>query len=324
MALLALMLSYSPYLYPTTAFIRQCSSSVRGCSSFLCEPTATRLVLNLKSRHKHTNTSQPGTTALPPLYAHATGSYTSRGRQGLRQQEARLRGRPRQPSSSSTIAASAIAAGVDCSTEDMTSFEPERSTGRVLAPHDAQVRRFEEWAATVTSNTHGGCHDEAREDVAKSDRGSNKARLLHADFDGLRGLMTEGPVRPWQTIATLPMSAALQEFLVPDTSKFPPPEPLSIDAWERCPWWVRLGVRLLKEKALGERSGLRDYVGLLLPKQDTGKGMGTPSNWSTEQLERLYYPRLLSLVAVQRRLFDGRSAQYVEFVRTKLTEICGV
>lgn len=74
-----------------------------------------------------------------------------------------------------------------------------------------------------------------------------------------------------------------------------------MQAWHRCPWWVRLGVRLLKEKSAAQESKLHEYVGMLPSPGETG----TPMNWSVEQLDRLHYPRLLSQVKLQRRLFKG-------------------
>ncbi|CAM9951410.1 unnamed protein product, partial [Hapterophycus canaliculatus] len=81
----------------------------------------------------------------------------------------------------------------------------------------------------------------------------------------------------------------------------PPPAPLSVEAWQSCPWWVRLGVRLLNEIAAEESSRLKEYIGMLPPPGETG----TLVNWSAEQLDRLHYPRLLSQVKLQRRLFKG-------------------
>ena len=167
-------------------------------------------------------------------------------------------------------------------------FEPEISPGRALAEHEPQVQAFEAWTERA------GCRG-----------ASSGSKLLHADFDGLRGLMTEGTVKPWQAVATVPASLFLEEFesaatAVASTS-LPPPEPISPKAWQQCPWWVRLGVRLLIEKNAGKESRLHDYVGILPSQGETG----APINWSAEQLDRLHYPRLLSQIKLQRRLFNG-------------------
>lgn len=155
--------------------------------------------------------------------------------------------------------------------------EPERPPGGALGAHDPHIQAFEDW--TKQQGFRGG--------------------VEHADFEGLRGLMIKDGVEPWKPIATVPASLLLlQEYAVITETSFPPPEPLSTDVWQRCPWWVRLGVRLLKEKCAGEDSKLREYIGIL-PKEG---GNGIPLNWSAEQLKRLHYPRLLSQVALQRRL----------------------
>lgn len=179
--------------------------------------------------------------------------------------------------------------------------EVAHQPGCELAPRQPAVQAFEAWAVSA------GCR-------------GNSASLSHADFEGLRGLMTKVGVEPWQPIATVPASLFLQENLLcssspPSGAAAPPlqtspqqqqllphpPAPLSVEAWQRCPWWVRLGVRLLKEKSAGEDSRLKEYVGMLPSPGETG----TPMNWSAEQLGRLHYPRLLSQVKLQRRLFKG-------------------
>lgn len=172
-------------------------------------------------------------------------------------------------------------------------FEPEISPGRALAQHEPRVQAFEAWAART------GC------------KGDN-SNLLHADFDGLRGLMAEGAVKPWQAVATVPASLLLEEFDSAATAmastSLPPPGPISPAAWRQCPWWVRLGVRLLIENNAGEESRFSEYIGIL-PSQGA---TGAPINWSTEQLDRLHYPRLLSQIKLQRRLFNGTFEQEFE------------
>lgn len=166
--------------------------------------------------------------------------------------------------------------------EDDT-FEVEIPAGRELAPDEGRVKSFEDWCTVV------GC--------------KGVARLSHADFEGLRGLMTKDAVGPWQPVATIPTSLLLEECaeFSPEGEAPTPPAPLSGEAWKQCPWWIRLGVRLLEEKATGGEYRLREYVGIL---PEAG-GTGTPLNWSAEQLERVYYPYLRSQVSVQRRLFQG-------------------
>lgn len=165
-------------------------------------------------------------------------------------------------------------------------FEPEISPGRALAQHEPRIQAFEAWAAST------GCK-------------GGSTNLLHADFAGLRGLMTEGAVKPWQAVATVPAALFLEEFDSAATAmastSLPPPGPISPEAWRQCPWWVRLGVRLLIEKNAGEESRFSEYIGIL-PSQGA---TGAPINWSAEQLGRLHYPRLLSQIKLQRRLFNG-------------------
>lgn len=174
-----------------------------------------------------------------------------------------------------------VPAGDTRESETMANGQGQPS-GERLAVDRPQVQLFEDWTKKA------GC------------RGT--ASLCHADFDGLRGLMTEHSIDPWQPLATIPMSLALTEYASSSGSPSTTPvEPLSEEAWNRCPWWVRLGVRLLAEEMIGESSSLHQYVGILpQPEQ-----MGTPLNWSTEQLERVFYPRMRAQVAVQRRVFRG-------------------
>ena len=162
--------------------------------------------------------------------------------------------------------------------------------GSERSHHEPAVQAFEEWAELAGFS-------------------GSSASLSHADFDGLRGIMTKTALKPWQPIVTVPTSLFLQEDLLASSASSPggdpaattPPAPLSAEAWQRCPWWVRLGVRLLNESVAGDRSRLKEYVRMLPAPGETG----TPLNWSPEQLERLYYPRLLSQVKLQLRLFEG-------------------
>ncbi|CAN0004420.1 unnamed protein product, partial [Ectocarpus fasciculatus] len=210
-------------------------------------------------------------------------------------------GRRRRPLSALSEAVDEAAAAA----AEVEEAADEPPAGSERAPHEPAVEAFEAWTARA------GC------------RGSSGS-LSHADFDGLRGLMTKDAVPPWQPIATVPESLFLQEdFLfvpcspaaaaaaaaaadegaatVRTKKPLPPPPPLSVEAWQRCPWWVRLGVRLLEERAAGEGSRLREYVEMLPRPGETG----APVNWSPEQLDRLHYPRLLSQIRLQRRLFEG-------------------
>ena len=158
------------------------------------------------------------------------------------------------------------------------------AAGSERSPHEPAVRAFEDWA--VLAGCRGG-----------------SASLSHADFDGLRGIMAKAALRPWQPIVTVPPSLFLQEDLLASSasSASSAPAPLSAGTWQRCPWWVRLGVRLLNESVAGESSLLKEYVRMLPAPGETG----TPLNWSPDQLKRLHYPRLLSQVKLQRRLFEG-------------------
>lgn len=205
--------------------------------------------------------------------------------------------RRRRPLSALSAAVGEPAAAAAAEVEEAADEPP---TGCERAPHEPAVQAFEAWTARA------GC------------RGSSGS-LSHADFDGLPGLMTKAAVPPWQPIATVPDSLFLQEHFLfapssptaaaadtaaagtERTQPLPPPPPLSVEAWQRCPWWVRLGVRLLKERAAGEESRLQEYVGMLPRPGETG----APVNWSAEQLDRLHYPRLLSQIKLQRRLFEG-------------------
>lgn len=277
LALLTLVLSSSSYLNPIAAFVVTTGRHLLSTTSVA--PSATRQRVHHHDAATSSSQLRPElrvSTSIPYHFHTYRSDYTWR-RQVHRQQ---------------LLAATATADGAVVM-EDTTPYEQEISLGHALAPLDSHVQRFEEWLTRINSE-RADCADEGG-----GANGEAKIRLLHADFNGLRGVMTVGPVRPWEPLVTLPMSSALQEYVMPDNPKsLPPPEPLSVQAWERCPWWVRLGVRLLKEKTLGEASSLASYVGILSKEV-------TPLNWTAEQLERLYYPRLLSQVAVQQRLFRG-------------------
>lgn len=235
------------------------------CSTGSCYPAAR--ILSLSS------TGQSITP--PPKDCDVSASWHSAGRYPAGDGRRRSLG---------TVASSTSATAVE---SDDTRSEYEGSPGRSLAPHEPRIRDFEEWA------TKAGCRGKS------VDHAVDQA-LTHADFEGLRGLMTKDTVEPWKPLATVPAPLLLEEFASGSASMCPP-APLSVKAWQGCPWWVRLGVRLLAEMTAGEDSRLRQYVQILPEKG----GFGTPLSWPVEHLERLHYPRLLSQVKLQKRLFRG-------------------
>lgn len=188
-------------------------------------------------------------------------------------------------------------AGKSREVEDVT-YDPG-SSARLLSGDNDHVRLFEEWAKQV------GC--------------GGAAALSHADFEGLRGLVANTNIRQWKRLASIPMSQVITEFALSFRLSSPPPEPISAEAWKLCPWWVRLGVRLLEEKKAGHAARFKEYLGIL-PK--TGE-FDTPLNWSQEQLMRVHYPRLRAQVALQRRLFRGDVTLLVSPAETIIT-CCGV
>lgn len=275
-ALPALILTYLTYLSRTVAFVPTAVTGGCTVSSPVAfgSPSPSATPSTRQRVHHHCATasnyqSRPEHWSLPSGTLNIftkKNVFQGGGRYGRHQLEATAR------------------PGEAVDTPDNTPYEAEESPGRPLAPLDSQVQLFEEWISRTSIN---------------GENGEAKIRLSHASFDGLRGLMTTSAVRPWEPLVTLPLSSTLVEYMIPShANSLPPPEPLSMEAWERCPWWVRLGVRLLKEKALGEASHLSRYVDIL-PQA------GAPLSWTAEQLERLYYPRLRSCINVQRRLFRG-------------------
>lgn len=274
----AFMLTYLTYLGRTVAFVP--TTVPRGCTisspvAFGSPPPSEKLSTRPWVHHHCATTSNYQSRSKRWSLPSETLSIFTR--------ETLVRGGGR--CSRHQLGAAAPTSGEAVDTPDSTPYEAEESSGRLLAPLDSRVRLFEEW---VSRSSIGGENAEAM------------AHRSHASFDGLRGLMTTSAVRPWEPLVTVPLTCTLVEYMIPShADSLPPPEPLSMEAWERCPWWVRLGVRLLKEKALGEASYLSRYVDIL-PQA------GAPLSWTAEQLERLYYPRLRSCVNVQRRLFRGK------------------
>lgn len=294
--LLGLILA-SFYLIPASGFAHSgCCASTLG-NTYSATATRTQPL-----RKRETSCYQGGASSPSQGLPHSARDQRNRlPWHSLQQQRQKLQHLP--------VVASAVQAAEGNADNGTTSpsYDRERSPGRPLAPHDPEIQRFEEWAKQAGFGA--GSTDAGR---ASASTGEDRApRLLHADFEGLRGLMAEDAVAPWQPLATLPMSFALTEFASlagssTTTPTPPPPGPLSVEAWSRCPWWVRLGVQLLKEKTGGAGSRLSCYMDILPAAGGGLGGLDTPLHWSDEQLDRVYYPRLLTQVAVQRRLFAGR------------------
>jgi hypothetical protein len=120
--------------------------------------------------------------------------------------------------------------------------------------------------------------------------------LKHAHIDGLRGVVTTKQMEASEPLVVLPASLMLSEELTTDSA---PPDSLNAALWPQLPWFVRLAVRLLLERAAGETSLWQAYVDFL-PKSEE---ISTPLHWATETVDLLYYQHLASQVRAQRRLF---------------------
>jgi hypothetical protein len=122
------------------------------------------------------------------------------------------------------------------------------------------------------------------------------AALKHAHIDGLRGIVATRHIEAAEPLVVLPDSLMLSEALAAASA---PPDSLNAALWSQLPWYVRLAVRLLLERAAGERSLWHVYVSFLPNPEE----ISTPLHWATDTLHLLYYKHLASQVRAQRRLF---------------------
>jgi hypothetical protein len=112
-------------------------------------------------------------------------------------------------------------------------------------------------------------------------------RLRPAAYGGLRGLAAAAPIKTDDLILSVPRAAALT---LPPRQRCPCPEYVTAEFWDVAPWFARLGVRLLAERAKGGASRLQRYL------QQLPKDVDTPVTWSDERLQQLQYPYLIQKV----------------------------
>ncbi|GBF88574.1 hypothetical protein Rsub_01289 [Raphidocelis subcapitata] len=122
--------------------------------------------------------------------------------------------------------------------------------------------------------------------------GASFERLRPASFAGLRGLAAAAPIKADDLILSVPRGAAIT---LPPKQRCPCPEFVTPAFWDAAPWFVRLGVRLLAERAKGPSSGLAPYL------QQLPKAVDTPVSWSGERLQQLQYPYLIQKVTEQQQ-----------------------
>jgi hypothetical protein len=117
--------------------------------------------------------------------------------------------------------------------------------------------------------------------------GITTENVTPASFNGLRGLMAVEPLAEDATVITLPREAAIT--LAP-TAKFPHADFCAPDIWSKAPWYMKLGVKLLYEKHLGEASKFQQYIAQLPRAPDM------PVDWEEAELQQLQYPHLIQQV----------------------------
>jgi hypothetical protein len=120
--------------------------------------------------------------------------------------------------------------------------------------------------------------------------------LKQANVDGLRGMVSTRQIEPSEPLVVLPANMMLSEDLTVNSA---PPGQLSAALWSLLPWYVRFAVRLLIERAAGERSVWQAYVDFL-PKAEE---ITTPLHWAAHTVDLLLYQHLARQVRAQRRLF---------------------
>lgn len=109
-----------------------------------------------------------------------------------------------------------------------------------------------------------------------------------ATFGALRGVSATSGIQPGDDIMCLPRAAALT---LGPKQKCPFPDFVAADYWASAPWFVKMGLKLLHERRLGQDSNLRLYIEHLPAAVDV------PVLWSDDELQALQYPHLIQQVS---------------------------
>ena len=96
---------------------------------------------------------------------------------------------------------------------------------------------------------------------------------------GLRGMVSTRPIEAGAVVARVPHGSVLEVTSLPSS---PPPGLTCRAAYLAAPWWARLALLLLREKALGSASSCAPYIASL-----PSSPLPTPQHWSDAALARL-------------------------------------
>ncbi|CAD7703203.1 unnamed protein product [Ostreobium quekettii] len=150
---------------------------------------------------------------------------------------------------------------------------PARSAGTPVPLDDPKARAFSDWAASS---------------------GVKLPKLSLATFEGVRGMMATADIAVDDATASVPRGAVIA--LEPRAKR---PEWCAEEVWRDAPWFVRLALMLLREKALGAESAVWGYVASLPDAIDT------PICWSPEEVAMMQYPPMAEAVREQEAQWDG-------------------
>jgi hypothetical protein len=108
---------------------------------------------------------------------------------------------------------------------------------------------------------------------------------------GGRGVITTFPVAAGAALVSVPPRLALSSAGAPPTAL--PPAGAAAWASPDCPWYARLAVRLLLERAAGAASPLAPFVAAL-PRD--AAAVGLPAAWAPPEVTQLQVPSLIRQV----------------------------
>jgi hypothetical protein len=117
---------------------------------------------------------------------------------------------------------------------------------------------------------------------------------------GLRGMVSTRPLEPGTVVARVPHGSVLEVTSLPTS---PPAGLTSRAAYLAAPWWARLALLLLREKALGTASSCAPYIASL-----PASPLPTPQHWSDAAVARLRDGEFIARIKDSTREIEAQHA----------------
>jgi hypothetical protein len=127
-------------------------------------------------------------------------------------------------------------------------------------------------------------------------------KVTQAYFGDLRGAKALQPVAAGEALITVPRAAAL--VVEPRGSRCPCPDFVAPSYWKEAPWYAKMAVLVLAERARGRASLVWGYI------EQLPESIDTPVRWEAGEVAELQCPPLEREIAAQRAAWREQYSRF--------------